>query len=240
MHDARPGHHERYPHRVIQGRHLVPETAFAEHVAVIAGEDHNRVVEQFRLLEGPDDLPDLAVDVGGVRVVGPPGVRDLLVGHRDIGGLDGTAKPQGMRILSERRCGEVDLDALVAIPELWSGDIRVMWVDEADRHRKRQVSILGVIEDPPLCGEGDLLVVFELERRCRRAGLLHRIHVVVPLVDPLVRVVPVGGPRVIAGVDVGGEAFFKPVELIGSDEVHFAGQAGAVAELAQIVGERGN
>ena len=54
------------------------------------------------------------------------------------------------------------------------------------------------------------------------------------------RVVPVGGPRVIAGVDVGGEAFFKPVELIGSDEVHLAGQAGAVAELAQIVGERGN
>ena len=145
-----------------------------------------------------------------------------------------------MRILRDRRRREVDLDALVAIPELWSGDIRVMWVDEADRHRKRQVSILGVIEDPPLCGEGDLLVVFELERRCRRAGLLHRIHVVVPLVDPLVRVVPVGGPRVIAGVNVGGEAFFKPVELIGSDEVHFAGQAGAVAELAQIVGERGN
>ena len=43
-----------------------------------------------------------------------------------------------------------------------------------------------------------------------------------------------------AGVDVGGEAFFKPVELIRSDEVHFAGEAGAVAELAQIVGERGN
>ena len=51
---------------------------------------------------------------------------------------------------------------------------------------------------------------------------------------------PSWGPRVIAGVDVGGEAFFKPVELIRSDERHFAGEAGAVAELAQIVGERGN
>ena len=95
------------------------------------------------------------------------GVRDLLVGHRDGGGLDGVAKPHRMRILSERRGGEVDLDALVAVPELWSGDIRVMWVDEADRHRKRQISMPGVIEDPALCGEGDLLVVFELEGRCR-------------------------------------------------------------------------
>ena len=66
-----------------------------------------------------------------------------------------------------RRCREVDLDALVAVPELWSGDIRIVWVDEADRHRERQVSILGVIEDPPLCRKGDLLVVFELEG-CRR------------------------------------------------------------------------
>ena len=66
---------------MIQRRHLVPETAFAEHVAVIAGEDHDRVVEEFRLLEGPDDLADLAVDVGGICVVGPARIRDLLVGH---------------------------------------------------------------------------------------------------------------------------------------------------------------
>ena len=62
----------------------------------------------------------------------------------------------------------------------------------------------------------------------------------VPLVDPLVRVVPVGGPSVIAGVDIGGEAFLEAVKLVGSDEVHLAGEARAVAELAQIVGERGN
>ena len=81
VHDARPGHHERYPHRVIQRRHLVPETAFAEHVAVIAGENHDRVVEEFRLLERPDDLADLAVDIGGICEVGPARIRDLLVGH---------------------------------------------------------------------------------------------------------------------------------------------------------------
>ena len=53
-------------------RHLVEEPVLAEELAVVGGEEHDRVVGEPAGLESLQHLADLLVDVGEARVVPVP------------------------------------------------------------------------------------------------------------------------------------------------------------------------
>jgi hypothetical protein len=80
-----------------------------------------------------------------------------------------------------------------------------------------------------------LVVVFHLVGDLGHARAGDRAHVVIPPVDPLARFAPVGRPAEIGGVDVGGQPLLEPVQLVGADEMHLAGQAGVIARPAQVM-----
>ena len=92
-----------------------------------------------------------------------------------------------------------------------------------------------MLRQPPLGLERHLLVEVELVGGLGDPGLLDRRHVMVPPVDPLLRGIPVGSPAEIRGIDIGRQALLEPVQLIGADEMHLAGEAGGVAQRPQAV-----
>ena len=65
-------------------------------------------------------------------------------------------------------------------------------------------------------------------------------HVVVPPVDALVWLSPVGRPAKIGGVNIGGAALLKPMQLVRPDEMHLAAEHGAVPGVAQVMRHRGH
>ena len=113
-------------------------------------------------------------------------------------------------------------------------------MNEAHDHGERCATLGCIVEQLPVGGEGHLFVIGQLKGGRRGPGFAHRIHVVVPLVDPVVGVLPVRRPGVVRRVHVGGEPVLEPVELIGPDEVHLAAQGSAVTDLAEVMGEGRN
>ena len=79
------------------------------------------------------------------------------------------------------------------------------------------------------------VVVEQLVRNLGNARAGDARHVVVPPVDALIEVVPIGCPAEVGGVDVSGAAFFKAMELIRPDEVHLPGKNCSIAANAQVV-----
>jgi len=81
--------------------------------------------------------------------------------------------------------------------------------------------------------ERDFLVVVDLHRALADPGNAHGAIVVRV---PLALVSPVGNPCKISGIEIGGQAFFKPVKLVRSDKMHLSGKRGLITGHPQIVG----
>lgn len=56
---------ERHPARVLEQAHLLPQPMFAEVVAVVADEHHDRLVRELQPFEGVEDAADLCVHERG-------------------------------------------------------------------------------------------------------------------------------------------------------------------------------
>ncbi len=80
-----------------------------------------------------------------------------------------------------------------------------------------------------------LVVILHLVGDFGNARAGHRAEIVVPPVDPLARLAIVWCPAKIRRVDIRGQALFKAVQLVGTDEMHLAGEAGIIARAAQMV-----
>ena len=87
--------------------------------------------------------------------------------------------------------------------------------------------------------EADLLVVVGLEAGGADAGRQHALHRVIPGQGLVQGAAPVRRPVDVGGVDVGGQPFLEPVQLVGPDEVHLARDRGVVAGGAQRVHDGG-
>ena len=110
--------------------HLVEEPVLAEEVAVIGGEDHDRVVGQPARLEGREHLADPLVDVRQARVVAVTRrahvvLRDLDVAHREVV-PEPSAVRVALRVRQARRGGQVDLVVRVQIPVSLPRDVRIV------------------------------------------------------------------------------------------------------------------
>ena len=88
-------------------------------------------------------------------------------------------------------------------------------------------------------GEGHFIVEVELVGAHAGARLSDRAHVVIPA-RPLLRMIPVRRPAEVGGIDVCSESGFKSVQLVGSAEVHLAGEHGAITLRAQVMRIGGN
>ena len=125
----------------------------------------------------------------------------------------------------------------VEVPVFAAGDEGVVGVGEAGGQAPGAgVKAAGQVVDLLHGLMADVVVVFELVGDLGHARARHGPQVVIPPVDAFAGFAVVGGPAEIGGVDVGGQAFLKPVQLVGADEVHLAGQGGVVAGAAQVVG----
>ncbi len=209
--------------------HLVPETTFAEHVAVVGGENDGGVVGHCVALDHVEHRADMVIDVADVGEVRVAGHADLVVGDRGHIGGDHMAQPSRMRVelvvRNDTRRRHRDRVVVVQVPELLTGDVRIVRMGERRGHHPGPV--VGTAREVPQLAYGvvgDVVVVVELVRHVGDAGVDDRIHVVEPPIESTIGIGPVRGPAEVGRVDVGGQSFFEPVQLIGSDEVHLADQ----------------
>ena len=97
-----------------------------------------------------------------------------------------------------------------------------MRLHEADDESERTAAICGTVagEFHQLAPrrKGHLLVKFNLESRRRVTRLEHRVHGMVPAVDPFIGMFPIGQPGEIGGLDVGRGALLKAVKLVRADK----------------------
>ena len=108
---------------------------------------------------------------------------------------------------------------------------------EARHQRERPPGLAGIAHQAAAGRKTHLLVIFDLEGRHRASGLEHRIHVVIPAVDPLAGIVPVRHPGEIGRIDVGRDPLLEAVKLVRADEMHASGKAGPVTGAAQVMRE---
>jgi hypothetical protein len=84
----------------------------------------------------------------------------------------------------------------------------------------------------------DLLVVGEVKRRPHRTGAEDTPQIVVPRKPLVVLEPPVGNPVHPRRIHVGQRPLLEPVQLVGANKVHLAGEHCAVAGDAEVVGQR--
>ena len=69
-------HHQRHAGALLKKRHLAPHEMFTQVIAVVGGENNNRVIPKFLLFQLIKDQPDLRIHkrnagVVGLRVLAP-------------------------------------------------------------------------------------------------------------------------------------------------------------------------
>jgi hypothetical protein len=239
---AGQAHDERHPHRPLVEAALLHHAPLGQHVAVVAREEHDRVVRLARLLERPDELAELAVDVGHERVVRPAerpqGVRVVEVDGVRLVRLVRPVVHRG-QVDAVGPFGQCDLGALVDVPQLLRDEERVVRVVERDDEEERLVAaaaraLAEVLERPEL----RLLVVRQELRPGGDADARRHVHPRVPAADEAALLVLRGHPVHARRVHVGRQPPAEPVQLVGADEVHLAAEDGLVAGVRQVVGDR--
>jgi hypothetical protein len=93
--------------------------------------------------------------------------------------------------------------------------------ERGDEQERPLVARAGDVEERALGSEGDLVVEIELVGAQADAGLRDRAHVMVPA-RPVARMVPVGRPAVVGGIDVGRQPLLETMQLVRAAEMHLA------------------
>lgn len=108
--------------------HLVPETTLTEVVTMVTAEDNNGVVQQVRLAKRFNQHADLVVDVRAVGKVGSTRALDVFFLHFMAQVVGDCEQSLGVRILFvlwDVELGHRDVLALIAVPVLLSGRVRI-------------------------------------------------------------------------------------------------------------------
>ena len=240
-------HDQRNTSGMLEEVHLVPKTALTQHVAMVSSCHHDCVVQLPDFIERLNDLPDLAVEIADIRQIGPARPTHFFVGERHVRRLHPIHQPTRERILifqTWNMLGKLNLFISVKVPPFRPCHVRVVRMYEAgDQSEWRFLARSPVprdVEQPSSSCKTNLVIVVDLKRGLRNAAFLDGPHVVVPLVDPLIRGFPIRRPCEVRRVNVGRHAIFKSVHLIRADEMHLSGQARPVTQCLQIMSESRN
>ena len=132
---------------------------------------------------------------------------------------------------------QVHIVVAVKIPVFGARRVGVVRVGEGGHHAKGLAGIKScVIIDLAHGKEGHFVIVLKLIGDFGNAGLQHAGHIVVPPINALLLQAPIRRPAEISWVNIGGQAFFKAMQLVGANEMHLAGEAGLVALQTEIMG----
>ena len=223
--------------------HLVPKPAFAQHVAMVAREHDDGVIAQPTLIQGFKDFANFGVYIAAGTEVGAACAANGFFTDGFVPEVDHFEQALGVRVLrclGNRVARHRDVAVLVQVPKLGGDGVGVVRMRHRDREAKRLFGRVANVVVQVLAGfEHDLLVKIELVGPNRRTGLEHGRHVVVPAGAHL-KFVPIHGPAVVCWINVTGEAFFIPMQLVGATKMHFSGQRSAVPQVAKVVGVGGN
>ena len=238
-------HDQRDARGLLEEGHLVPEPALAQHLSVIAREQHDGALLQARLAQRAEHLADALVDVADRGEVPMAGAPDLL--HREARVVDAAHRAQAAAmgigpLERDRRDGRrLDRVGVVTVPPRARQLPRVVWVGERrDEQQRLAAAVASVVEQRARGVECDLVVVVGLHRGGDHGRVEHAVHRVVPGQVLGGRRAPVGRPLEARRIDVGRQALLEAVELVGPDEVHLAHQGRRVAGRAQAVDHRGH
>lgn len=116
--------------------HLVPKTALAKIVTVIAAEDDDGVVHQAGLLQGVQKDANLVVNVGAVGKVGSSGPLDVFwseIAVDEVDDLKQSLRVRVLLLLGNLVLGERNVDILVAVPVLLASGVRVCSIPNSKR-----------------------------------------------------------------------------------------------------------
>ena len=219
-----------------------PHATLTHHLAMVHAEDDNRVIGESRFLEDLHDPPDLVVHVAGHRVIGVAHSPEVFLGDGVL--VLGVRVVQPLTVRVEVLVGDlaharqVDVFAAVAVPVLLGRDERRVRMREGHGHEERAL-FRGAREVVQLLQPVvfDLVVVIDLQAAHARSGFDHGTHA--DAGGPVVRALePVRGPAEVGRVNVGGQAFLEPVQLVGSDEVHLAAEDCAIPRVPQVMRHR--
>ena len=192
------------------------------------------------VLEDVEEFAHLLVEIRDVGEVGATRPADVFLGDVEAAPVVGIKDALGVVVLvlvaKVRHLRQQMLATLVQVPEPLARHVGIMRVGEADGKAPRAVVLgAGKVIELGAGHVGDLVVILHLVGDLGDAGAGDRAHVVIPPVDAFARFAVIRGPAEIGGVDVGGQAFLKPVHLVGADEMHLAAEAGVITCAAQVV-----
>jgi len=138
-----------------------------------------------------------------------------------------------------RHRGRVDLGRIVAVPIFARGDEGVVRMGEGDGHEEGPLVLIArQVEQLAVGGVGNFLIIVELEAARAQPGL-HHAEQAHPRAGKGRVGLPIRCPGEVGGVDVGGDPLLIAMQLVGTDEVHLAGQDGAIALQPQVMHQRG-
>src|SRR5699024_4037327 len=127
---------------------------FAQHVAVITGDDNNGVVEQVELVKLGPDSSDVVVDIADGRVIGAARIADFLDARITLIKPAHSAQTMAVWVLLDTRDIWVqwirNVVALKAIPVFFGWLVRVVWVDEAGDHQEWHVFTGCLVDANPI------------------------------------------------------------------------------------------
>lgn len=121
--------------RALKVAHLVPQTALAKHITVVATEHDDGVFVQLAVLERLQKLADAVIDKAAGSIVRSPRLLDLLIAEvlvPEIAHLQQSLAVGVLFLPGDLDLGKFNVNTLIAIPELLLGGVGIMGVSERD------------------------------------------------------------------------------------------------------------
>jgi len=231
---------QRHPRRAVKHQPFRVDPEIAQHLAMIGGEDDDRVIEDAFLAQAADHQPQLVVDLGDERVIGPAHVGHLLGRDRGEAVLHGAQQPRRVLLpLRRKRLGHGATGV--------AGDVaaerrqRRVWMGEGEipEPRPRGIAAADLPRRHPRGPVGDVQRVRQVPRRPAVFVVAHAVQELRPGMARVgQRDFVIVGPAEMRAPFLGAQHVVETDAVAHRVDVQLAGGEGLVAGAAEGVGQR--